>query len=89
MNPELQRNVWLEFSWHRLVLMPCVLALIFLCAALGTQPDSDVGVTTTGLLLFTGLAGFWGARRAADRSPRNSAARPGTASACPRLVPGV
>jgi len=65
-NPELQRNVWLEFSLHRLVVMPCVLALIFLCAALGTQPNADVGVTTTGLLLFTGLAGFWGTRRAAD-----------------------
>jgi hypothetical protein len=65
-NPELQRNLWLEFSWHRLVAMPGVLALIFLCAALGTRPDSDVGVTTTGLLLFVGLAGFWGARRAAD-----------------------
>jgi hypothetical protein len=65
-NPELQRNLWLEFSLHRLVVMPGVLALIFLCAALGTQPNSDVGVTTTGLLLFTGLAGFWGARRAAD-----------------------
>ena len=66
MNPELQRNLWLEFSLHRLVVMPCVLALIFLCAGLGTQPDSDVGVTTTGLLLYIGLAGFWGARRAAD-----------------------
>ena len=66
MNPELQRNLWLEFSLHRLVVMPCVLALIFLCAALGTQPNSDVGVTTTGLLLYIGLAGFWGARRAAD-----------------------
>jgi len=65
-NPELQRNLWLEFSLHRLVVMPCVLALIFLCAALGTQPNSDVGVTTTGLLLYIGLAGFWGARRAAD-----------------------
>jgi len=65
-NPELQRNLWLEFSLHRLVVMPGVLALIFLCAALGTQPNSDVGVATTGLLLFTGLAGFWGARRAAD-----------------------
>jgi len=65
-NPELQRNLWLEFSLHRLVVMPCVLALLFLCAALGTQPNSDVGVTTTGLLLFIGLAGFWGARRAAD-----------------------
>jgi hypothetical protein len=66
MNPELQRNVWLEFSLHRLVAMPGVLALIFLCAALATQPDSDVGVTTTGLLLFTGLTGLWGGRRAAD-----------------------
>ena len=89
MNPELQRNLWLEFSWHRLVVMPCVLALIFLCAALGTQPNSDVGVTTTGLLLFIGLAGFWGRAGRLTRSPRNSAARPGTASACPRLVPGV
>jgi len=27
MNPELQRNLWLEFSVHRLIAMPCVLAL--------------------------------------------------------------
>ena len=64
MNPELQRNLWLEFSLHRLVVMPCVLALLFLCAALSTQPNPDVGITTTGLLLYIGLAGFWGARRA-------------------------
>ena len=66
MNPELKRNLWLEFSLHRLVAMPAVLVLIFLCAALGTRPESDVGVATTGLILFVGLAGLWGAHRAAD-----------------------
>ena len=66
MNPELKRNLWLEFSLHRLVAMPAVLGLIFLGAALGTHPVSDVGVATTGLILFVGLTGVWGARRAAE-----------------------
>ncbi len=60
LNPELQRNLWLEFSRHRLLVMPGVLALILLAAA---QHHGREGVAGTGLGLFLALAVFWGSQR--------------------------
>lgn len=60
MNPELQRHLWLEFSRHRLLVMPGVLALILLAAA---QRHGREGVAGTGLALFLALAVFWGSQR--------------------------
>ena len=31
-NPEFRRNIWVEFSWRRLLAMPLFLALLFLGA---------------------------------------------------------
>lgn len=63
MNPEFQRNVWLEIPSHRLVAMPAVLVLIYLAAwiAGGTQTFPVVTQLTLGLILIV-----WGSRLAAD-----------------------
>ncbi|MGE3540156.1 MAG: hypothetical protein AB7N91_22300 [Candidatus Tectimicrobiota bacterium] len=66
MNPELQRNLWLEWSAHRLIAMPGVLTLLFLLAALSAPAETPERLTTTGLVLFLGLAGVWGTRRSAE-----------------------
>lgn len=49
--PELQRQLWLEFSWPRLLGMPAVLALIFAAFALGGA-DALAGMAQTGFLLI-------------------------------------
>jgi len=63
MNPEFQRNIWLEIPPHRLVAMPAVLVLIFLAAwiAGGTRTFPVVAQLTLGLILI-----IWGSRLAAD-----------------------
>lgn len=63
MNPELKRHLWLECSVHRLVAMPCVLALIFFLVAFSTASEADGRVVSTGLLLFVALTVGWGAQR--------------------------
>lgn len=63
MNPEFKRHLWLELSWHRLVAMPCVLALIFLLAMLSADTDVYDRVASTGLVLCLVLAAGWGTQR--------------------------
>ena len=58
MNPELQRNLWLEVTPHRLWMIP----LVLLAAAALTWPPGET-------LMLTALVGFtmiWGPRQAAD-----------------------
>ena len=67
MNPEFRRNLWLEFSVQRLIVMPLVLALIF-AAVYITRDDPRRGFSTIVLLakpMFLVLAVFWGTRLAA------------------------
>jgi hypothetical protein len=62
MNPELQRNIWLELAPRRLIAMPIILGLIFWMADL---MGGLVALQTATRTLFYLVAGFWGARLAA------------------------
>ena len=64
MNPELQRNLWLEVSLHRLVLIPGV---IFAVAALLQAVDrSGTAVNKMSIIGFLCVTMVWGARQAAN-----------------------
>ena len=69
-NPEIQRNLWLEFSWHRLIAMPVVLGLIFLIV--GHQADDNAKINlansfivASGVLFFL-IVKLWGGYQAAN-----------------------
>lgn len=63
MNPEFRRNLWLEFSSHRLAAMPAVLALVFALAYLTGGMDALTYAGQAALVVFLLL---WGSRLAAD-----------------------
>lgn len=60
MNPELQRNLWLELTPHRLLLLPAVILMAW--AAL---PAAELAGTIA-LAAFALFSVLWGARLAAD-----------------------
>jgi len=62
LNPELQRNLWIELTPARLVIAPLVLGLILALAWLAG--DQGAAADTAQFLFFL-LALVWGARRAA------------------------
>lgn len=66
MNPEFQRNLWLELSLHRLVAMPAILGGIFYFLYLLFGGRGATVLPNTALTLFFGLAVLWGARLASD-----------------------
>jgi hypothetical protein len=63
MNPEFQRNLWLELSPRRMILMVALLALAFLAAAL--SGGKDYGVAGGAEWLFYAIVVVWGTRNAA------------------------
>lgn len=65
MNPELQRNIWLELSPLRILMMPPLLALVFLLAVLLNESnDQLVEILTWTAATLLGLFTVWGASRA-------------------------
>ena len=66
LNPELQRNIWLEFNPQRLVMMPAILLLMFgtIWITIGQRWFATMDVAA--ILLFFILTGFWGGKRAMD-----------------------
>lgn len=64
-NPELQRNLWIELTPHRLMAMPAILAGVFFLVHLttGGRAAAMAGVALTAYL---GLAVLWGARLASE-----------------------
>jgi hypothetical protein len=64
MNPELRRNLWMEFSLHRLIGMPVVLGLVFALFGTMTGTDWRGSVFAAALWAFVLLAHFWGSRQA-------------------------
>ncbi|MES2205683.1 MAG: hypothetical protein V4525_02670 [Pseudomonadota bacterium] len=61
LNPEFKRNLWLQFSLHRLVATPILLALVFLAI----QISGMVGeLPKAGRILFIGIVWLWGTRNA-------------------------
>jgi hypothetical protein len=72
-NPEFRRNLWLELTPQRLVVMPLVLAAIFAVIYLGESGvakwSGDAtrygGLATAALVVYLALALLWGGRQAA------------------------
>ena len=63
MNPELQRNLWLELTRRRMIQMAVVLALIFFTVDLA---NARLILDTTAQYLFYGIVVLWGTRDAAQ-----------------------
>jgi len=63
MNPEFQRNLWLELSPRRMILMVALLVLAFLAAAL--SGGNDYSIASTAGWLFYAIVVVWGTRNAA------------------------
>jgi hypothetical protein len=63
-NPEFRRNLWLEFSGHRLLAMPAVLGLIFLATVLANGPDIAGNIQQLATTIFVFIVWFWGSRNA-------------------------
>lgn len=69
MNPEFQRNLWLEASPRRVAWAGVVLALIFGAVAFVTSNEGGGtagALATTGLVVFVACAVLWGARAAGN-----------------------
>jgi hypothetical protein len=62
MNPEFQRNLWLEFSARRAIFMAITLGLIFLA---GNSTFGLVGPRISAEYIFYAITVVWGARNAA------------------------
>ncbi|MFZ4601879.1 MAG: hypothetical protein ACOYM8_05440 [Caulobacterales bacterium] len=62
MNPEFERNLWLEFSVSRAAVMPLVIGLVLGLASLGGSAKS---IADTALATFFVVAVVWGAFKAA------------------------
>lgn len=65
-NPELRRNLWLEFTTTRLIGMPLVMGAIFFLAWLSDDHQFGSGVRGTAIALFVALSILWGSRQATE-----------------------
>lgn len=63
-NPEFKRNLWLEFSPHRLIAMPAILALLFLAVILLNNSQSAANLHSAATTLFIFIVWLWGLRNA-------------------------
>ncbi len=63
MNPELRRNIWLELTPRRVVLMVAMLGLALFASALGDQQTISLGRTAN--FLYYAIVVLWGTRNAA------------------------
>ncbi len=67
MNPELHRNLWLEFTPRRLVLMALVLGVTLGVTALAAAPQERLqNMAALGFGLYGLIVMLWGARNAAN-----------------------
>lgn len=66
MNPEFQRNLWLEASPRRIAWAGVALALIFGMVMLVTSKEGGMAqaLSVTGLIVYVACAIFWGSRAA-------------------------
>ncbi len=67
-NPEFRKNLWLEFSSARLILMPVVLGAVFLLTYLAADEYVDpLGFLHQMVMVhFGGIAGIWGCKLASE-----------------------
>lgn len=66
MNPEFQRNLWLEWSAHRVILLGVVLASVFVLVSLFDPNGVGNVVANAALSLFVLATMMWGSHRAGD-----------------------
>ena len=66
LNPEFQRQLYLEFSQARLIGVPMILGVIFAFTYLIDDYHFAAVTTRTALGIFLLLVSFWGARQAVD-----------------------
>ena len=64
-NPEFTRNIWLQFSWQRLLAAAVVIGILYYASSYFGSAG-DAAVTTGGHWVFHFIIGLWGTRRAAD-----------------------
>lgn len=64
-NPEFTRNIWLQFSWQRLLAAAVVIGVLYYAGSYFGSAG-DAAITTGGRWLFHFIIGLWGTRRAAD-----------------------
>lgn len=64
MNPELLRNLWLQFSPERLIAAPLILGAVFVLAAFATESWEIVGSVAS--WSYVVIAYLWGTRRAVN-----------------------
>jgi hypothetical protein len=64
MNPELLRNLWLQFSPERIIAAPLILGAVFALTGLATDSWEIVGETAIGGYLI--ISYLWGTRRAVN-----------------------
>ncbi|MEO6918918.1 MAG: hypothetical protein ABI171_07905 [Collimonas sp.] len=66
-NPEFKRNLWLQFSLHRLIAMPAVLGLVFFTLSMaGSNFPRGIALDSIALILFGGIVCLWGTRNASS-----------------------
>lgn len=64
MNPELRRNLWLEFSWQRVLAVPLVIALAATLITLGTDRPAALILCGMSALGYAAIVLLWGTRMA-------------------------
>ncbi len=66
LNPEFQRNIWLELTSHRLLSMPIVLGIIFLMIYLVRDSFFSKEMAATATFLFFILVVMWGSKLSSE-----------------------
>ena len=64
MNPELRRNLWLEFSVHRLIAMPAIIALVGIFIYAISKEDAFKNLAIAAVVGAITLLPLWGTRLA-------------------------
>lgn len=65
-NPEFQRNLWLELTPYRLIGMPAVLGAVFFLAYVSSDYRMGEGVGTTSVTLYILISMIWGTKLASE-----------------------
>jgi hypothetical protein len=66
MNPELRRHLWLEFSPHRLIATPALIALVALLVVAMSDGYGLKPIAIAAAYGFMGLVMLWGTHNAAE-----------------------
>ncbi len=64
-NPELQRNIWLQMGWGRLLVAPLLIGILLAAVIATIKPPPEV-MAESARWLFVILMSFWSTRRVAD-----------------------